>query len=97
MSAPAPTSTVSTLGVFVEVELTFSVGAVTWLSTLAEVSPGVPPIDSVPILMRGERGAADVGLAVHGLAADRGARADDRDDVIAGVAVGQHQDASLRR
>ena len=52
VSAPAPTSTVSTLGVFVEVELTFRVGAVTWLFTAAEVSPGVPPIDSAPIWMR---------------------------------------------
>ena len=81
--APAPTSTVSTLGVFVEVEVTFSVGAVTWLFTAAEVSPGVPPIDSVPIVIA-EKVAPPMSVLLYMawplIAAPR---ADDRDDVIA--------------
>jgi hypothetical protein len=48
--APAPTSTDSAVGVLDEVAEMFRVLAVTWLFTAAEVSPGLPPIVSVPIL-----------------------------------------------
>ncbi len=48
--APAPTSTVSAVAVLAEVAETFRVFAVTVLFTAADVSPGLPPIESVPIL-----------------------------------------------